>query len=400
MTATGVDQFQGLLSRRAAKGPRPPQGLAPHIKYRFGAGNPDPGSFPYTELAQATVEVMEVEGAQALSYGGVYGHQELREWVCHKHKLFENLDITPDNVLITNGSGDALGLVIQTFVDGGDAVITEAPTFSATLQTLRRNGADIHGIEVDEEGMRTDLLAEKLAALAKAGKRCKLIYTIDNFQNPAGPSLSLSRRHQLLALAKQYGIIVLEDDAYGELRFEGEQLPSLFALDDAGLVARTGTLSKILGAGTRVGWVIAQPALVPYLSSFNYGGGVAPFMSRICHTYLKNNLEGHVADLCRIYKEKRDAMIGELQAGLAGTDASWYKPEGGFFLWVKLPTGTDPKRVMELASAAGVGYVPGTAFMPNGGGEEYIRLAFSQESPDELRAGTRLLCAAILEAGA
>jgi 2-aminoadipate transaminase len=398
MTATGVDRFQELLSRRAAKGPRPPQGLAPHIKYRFGAGNPDPGSFPYQELAQATAEVMETEGPQALSYGAVYGHQELREWVCHKIKVFENFEISPDSVLITNGSGDALALVIQTFVDEGDPVITEAPTFSATLQTLRRNGADVHGIEVDAEGMRTDLLAAKLEELAKAGRQCKLIYTIDNFQNPAGPTLTLKRRHELLALAKQYGVVVLEDDAYGELRFEGEHLPSLLELDDAGLVTRTGTLSKILGAGTRVGWVIAPPALVPYLSVFNYAGGVAPFMSRICYAYLKNNLEGHVEELCRIYREKRDAMIGELERGLAGLDAFWHKPEGGFFLWIKLPTGTNPKKLMEVASAAGVGYVPGTAFMPNGGGEDYIRLAYSQESPEELREGTRLLCEAIHKA--
>jgi 2-aminoadipate transaminase len=400
MTATGVDRFQGLLSQRAAKGPRPPQGLAPHIKFRFGAGNPDPASFPYTQLAQATAEVMETEGAQALSYGSVYGHQELREWVCHKVKVFENLDITPDHVLITNGSGDALGLVIQTFVDEGDPVITEAPTFSATLQTLRRNGAEVHGIEVDADGMRTDLLAAKLEELKQAGKQCKLIYTIDNFQNPAGPTLTLERRHELLALAKQYGVIVLEDDAYGELRFEGEQLPSLFALDDAGLVTRTGTLSKILGAGTRVGWVISQPSLVPYMSAFNHGGGVAPFMSRICYTYMKNNLEEHVAELCQIYREKRDAMIGELESGLTGLDAFWHVPEGGFFLWIKLPSGTNPKKLMELASAAGVGYVPGTAFMPNGGGEYYIRLAYSQESPAELREGTRLLCKAIHEARA
>lgn len=398
MTATGVDRFQGLLSRRAAKGPRPPQGLAPHIKYRFGTGNPDPASFPYAELAQATAEVMETEGPQALSYGAVFGHQELREWVCYKHKVFENLDLTPDNVLITNGSGDALGLVIQTFVDEGDPVITEAPTFSATLQTLRRNGAELHGVEVDADGMRTDILAERLEAIKRSGRQCKLIYTIDNFQNPAGPTLTRKRRHELLDLAKQYGAIVLEDDAYGELRFEGEQLPSLFALDDAGLVARTGTLSKILGAGTRVGWVLAQPSLIPYLSAFNYGGGVAPFMSRICYTYMKNNLGAHVDDLRRIYREKRDAMIGELEHGLAGLDAFWHVPQGGFFLWIKLPTGTDPKKLMELASAKAVGYVPGTAFMPNGGGEDYIRLAYSQESPAELREGTRLLCEAIHEA--
>jgi 2-aminoadipate transaminase len=400
MTATGTDRFQALLSQRAAKGPRPPQGLGPHITYRFGAGNPDPGSFPYAGLAQATADVMEMDGANALSYGNVFGHQELREWVCHKHKVFENLDITPENVLITNGSGDAIGLVIQTFVDEGDVVITEAPTFSATLQTFRRNGATLYGVELDDEGLRTDQLAAKLESLAKAGMPCKMIYTIDNFQNPGGPTLSLKRRQELLALAKQYNAIVLEDDAYGELRFEGEQLPSLFELDDAGLVARTGTLSKILGAGTRVGWVIAQPSLVPYMSAFNFGGGVAPFMSRICLRYMQVNLEPHVAELREIYKKKRDAMIETLQEGLAGTDASWFKPDGGFFLWVKLPTGTDQKKVWELSNAAGVGYVPGPAFMPEGGAEEYIRLAYSQESLESIREGTRLLCTAIVEARA
>ena len=398
MTVTGADRFQALLSQRAAKGPRPPMGLGPHIKFRFGAGNPDPGSFPYDGLAQATADVLEVEGPDALSYGNVFGHAELREWVCHKHKVFENLDITPDNVLITNGSGDAIGLVIQTFIDEGDVVITEAPTFSATLQAFRRNGAKLYGIELDDEGLRTDLLSEKLEELAQAGTPCKMIYTIDNFQNPGGPTLSLRRRKELLELAKKHNAIVLEDDAYGELRFEGEQLPSLFELDDAGLVARTGTLSKILGAGTRVGWVIAQPSLVPYMSAFNFGGGVAPFMSRICLYYMRDHLEPHVAELREIYRNKRDAMIEVLEEGLAGTDASWFKPEGGFFLWVKLPTGTDQKKCFDLSNASGVGYVPGPAFMPEGGAENYIRLAYSQESIESIREGTRLLCKAIMEA--
>jgi 2-aminoadipate transaminase len=399
MAATGVDRYQQLLSQRAAKGPRPPMGGGA-AKFRFSAGNPDPGSFPYQQLVQATADVLEVDGADALSYGAVYGHQPLREWVCHKLKVFENLDVSPDNILITNGSGDAIGLVIQTFVDEGDAVITEAPTFSATLQVLRRNGADLYGVELDDEGMRTDLLAERLESLAQAGTPCKLIYTIVNFQNPAGPCLSLARRKELLALARQYDVMILEDDAYGELRWEGEPLPSLFELDDAGLVARTGTLSKILGAGVRVGWVIAPAVLVPYLSAFNFGGGVAPFTSRVCLAYMQGNLVPHVAELRQIYKDKRDAMIETLEQGLAGTDAAWNRPEGGFFIWLKLPTGTDQKRLLELASAAGIAYALGPSFYPNGGGEEYIRLAYSLEAPEAIREGVGLLCKLIMQARA
>lgn len=399
MTASGVDRYQDLFSQRAARGPRPGGGGGSHtFLYNFGVGNPDPGSFPYQQLTQAMADVMEVEGAAALSYGHLMGYQAFREWVCHKYKVFENLDLTPDNILIANGSNDALGLVIQTFVDDGDAVITEAPTYSATLQTLRRCGADLYGIEVDAEGMRIDLVRERLEALAKEGRRCKLILTIPTFQNPAGPSLSDARRQELLELARTYGTIILEDDAYGELRYEGAHQKSLYELDQDGLVVRTGTLSKVLGAGARVGWVIAPTELIPYISAFGFGGGAAPLMSRVCLYYMRGNLVPHVEELRQIYKDKRDAMLDELQRGLGETDAVWSKPEGGFFIWLKLPTGTDQRRVLSLAAEAGVGVNGGQGFMPNGGADDYIRLAFSYEALDKIREGTRLLCKAIHEA--
>jgi 2-aminoadipate transaminase len=400
MTATGVDRFQELLSQRAAQGPRLAPGGRTGIKYNFGAGNPDPGSFPYQGLVQAMADVMETDGVAALSYGGFYGYEGLREWVCHKLKVFEDLDVTTDNILIANGSGDALGMVIQTFVNFGDAVICEAPTFSGTLQGLRRNGADLYGVEVDDEGMRTDRLADRLEELTKAGRKPKLIYTIDTFQNPAGPTLTLKRRLELLELARKYNVVVLEDDAYGELRWEGEPVTSLYELDDAGLVARTGTLSKILGAGTRVGWVIAPASMVPYISAFNFGGSVSPLTSRICTAYMRGNLEPHVDELRGIYHRKRNAMLDALQEVLGETDATWSKPEGGFFIWVKLPTGTSQSKLAELAAEQKVGYVTGPAFMPNGGGEEYIRLAYSYETPEEIGEGTTLLSEAILAARA
>ncbi|MCC6175111.1 MAG: PLP-dependent aminotransferase family protein [Chloroflexi bacterium] len=399
MTATGTARFQELLSTRAARGGRPPQ----HVggpRFQFGSGKPDPGSFPYQDLAQAMADVMEMEGADALTYGSLYGYDALRDWVCHKYDVFEGLKLSRDNILITNGSGDAIGHVIQTFVDDGDVVVTEAPTFLATLGSLRRNGADLIGIEVDDEGMRTDILADRLAQLEREGRRCKLIYTIDTFQNPSGPTLSEPRRRHLLELARHYNIAVMEDDAYGELRFEGTQPPSLYSLDQDDLVVRTGTLSKILGAGVRLGWCVAPAAMVPYLAAFNYGGGVSPLTSRICTYYMRENLEGHVAHLRNVYRDKRDAMIGELERGLSGTDATWSRPQGGFFIWLKLPTGTSQTRLAELAKQEDVGYVVGPAFMPNGGGEEYIRLAFSFEAPDEIREGTRRLCRAILGARA
>jgi 2-aminoadipate transaminase len=395
---TGSDHpLQELLSSRAARGPRPPYGPAT-LRYQFGSGNPDPESAPRQELTQAMADVMELDGVDALRYGSLYGYDGLRDLVVHKYRVFEGLEIGRDNVLIANGSNDAISLIVQAFVDEGDPVICEAPTYMTTIQLFRRQGAELIGVEVDDEGMRTDVLAERLAALRREGKRCKLIYTIPSFQNPAGPTLSGARRRELLELAREHNVVVLEDDAYGELRFEGEAPTSLYALDRAGLVCRTGTLSKILGAGVRLGWVVAPEPIVPYLAAFNFGGGVAPLTSRVCTFYLRDNLEPHVAELVEVYRAKRDAMLEELERGLGDTDAWWRRPEGGFFIWLRLPSGTDPRRLAERAAEASVGYTGGPACMPNGGGEEYIRLAYSYESPDEIREGTRLLCKAIKEA--
>src|SRR5207247_2181963 len=182
----------------------------------------------------------------------------LRELICHKYQLFEMMKTRPENIVVANGSGQALSLAFSAFVDPGDAIIIEAPTFSGSLNTIRRHGPRILDVPVDDEGIVTDAVRERLQTLRREGRRCKLIYTIVNFQNPAGPSQSLRRRQELIALAHEYDTLILEDDAYGELRFEGETLPPLYALDRGGRVIRAGTLSKILGAGVRLGWPSAR----------------------------------------------------------------------------------------------------------------------------------------------
>jgi 2-aminoadipate transaminase len=199
----------------------------------------------------------------------------------------------------------------------------------------------------------------------------------------------------MLALAQEHGTVILEDDAYGELRFEGEQLPSIYELDESGCVVRSGTLSKILGAGVRLGWLCAPKEMIPVFQSFNFGGGVSPFMSRVATYYMRDNLKTHVELLINVYRDKRDAMLRGLWEVLDGTDVQISKPEGGFFIWIKLPTGTDRKRLAELASEARVQYVPGASFYPTGGGEEYIRLAYSYESPEKCYEGSKLIAKAI-----
>src|SRR5216117_3940031 len=226
---TPTARFEDLLSSRARIGWGAPVAMARPVaspRYEFGGGYPDPASFPYDDMVEATARMMKAEGAQALTYGDPQGYRGLRELVCHKYRVFEGLEVTPENIFVANGSGHALSLAFSAFVDPGDPIICEAPTFSGSLNNIRRHGP-----------------------------RCKLIYTIVNFQNPAGPDLSLRRRQELVQLAEEHDTFILEDDAYGELRFEGEPKPPVYALDRRGRVIRAGTLSKILGAGVRLGWL-------------------------------------------------------------------------------------------------------------------------------------------------
>jgi 2-aminoadipate transaminase len=401
MTTPANPRLDDLLSTRARIGwgaSLPPARPVAEALFEFGAGHPDPGSFPYEGMVEATADVMKAEGAPALSYGEPLGYKGLRELVSHKYRLFENLEVSPDNVIVANGSGHALSLAFSAFVDVGDAILSEAPTFSGTLATIRRHGARVLDVPMDDEGMVTEVAREQLEKLRREGTRCKLIYTIVNFQNPAGPTMSRRRREELVALAHEYDTLILEDDAYGELRFEGKQHPSLYALDKGGRTIRAGTLSKILGAGVRLGWLCAPREMIPVFQGFLFGGGVNPYVSRVATFFMRENLVPHVARLVDVYHAKRDAMLRGLWEVLEGTDVEISKPEGGFFIWIKLPAGTNTTKLRERAVKHGIQYTAGPAFFINGGGEGFIRLAYSWETPERNYEGATLLAQAIKDA--
>ena len=401
MTTRTNPRLDPLLSTRARIGwgaSAPPARPVADAKFEFGGGHPDPSSFPYEGMVEATADVMKAEGAPALSYGEPQGYKGLRELVAHKYRLFENLDVSPDDIIVSNGSGHALSLAFSAFVDVGDAILSEAPTFSGTLATIRRHGARVLDVPLDAEGMVTAVARQQLEKLRSEGKRCKLIYTIVNFQNPAGPTMSRRRREELIALAHEYDTVIVEDDAYGELRFEGQQHPSLYALDKGGRTIRAGTLSKILGAGVRLGWLCAPRQMIPAFQGFLFGGGVNPYVSRVATFYMRDNLVPHVARLVDVYRAKRDAMLRGLWEVLKDTDVEISRPQGGFFIWIKLPSATDVARLEDLALAARVQYTPGRSFFAGRGGERHIRLAFSYEQPDKCYEGSRILAKTILDA--
>ncbi|HEY3065928.1 MAG TPA: PLP-dependent aminotransferase family protein [Methylomirabilota bacterium] len=398
---TNRDRFEPLLSVRA-RIDVPISTVRPAMTplYEFGGGLPDPASFPYDGMVEATRRMMQVEGAAAMTYGDPQGYRGLRELVCEKYERFEKLKVEPENIVVANGSGHALSLAFSAFVDPGDPVISEAPTFSGSLNTIRRHGPEILDVPVDGEGIVTDAVRARLETLRRQGRRCKMIYTIVNFQNPSGPTQSRRRRQELVRLAHEYETLILEDDAYGELRFEGETLPPLYSLDTDGRVIRAGTLSKILGAGVRLGWLCAPKEMIPAFQGFLFGGGVNPYMSRVATWFMRDHMVSHVNLLIDVYRAKRDAMLKGLDELLAGTDAVISRPEGGFFVWIRLPSGTDPRRLADLATEARVQYTPGSSFFPHGGGDEFIRLAFSYDSAEKCYEGSRLMARAILDARA
>jgi 2-aminoadipate transaminase len=381
-------RFEELLSTRARIGWGGSVTTARPVSkplYEFGGGFPDPASFPYDGMVEATRKMMDAEGADALTYGDPQGYLGLRELICHKYKFYENLAVTPENIFVANGSGAALSLAFSAFIDPGDPMIIEAPTFSGSLNNIRRHGPEIFGVSVDADGMVTSAVRESLEKIKRSGRRCKLIYTIVNFQNPAGPDLSIGRRQELIELAEEYNTFILEDDAYNELRFEGDSKPPVYALDRTGRVIRAGTLSKILGAGVRLGWLCAPPAMLP-------------FMSRVATYFLRDHMDAHVKVLVDVYRAKRDAMLRGLWEVLKDTDVEISRPQGGFFIWIKLPAATNVARLEPLALEARVQYTPGRAFFAGKGGERHIRLAFSYEQPDKCYEGSRVLAKAIRDA--
>jgi 2-aminoadipate transaminase len=368
-------------------------------KYNMGGGQPDPATLPREELADLAGELLASEdGAAALSYGEAGGFAGLRKLLSEKLKRHDGIEATPDEILITNGSNHGLAVVAQLFVNPGEVAIVEAPTFMGGLRPFRQLKAQIEMVPLDGDGLDVAALETTLRRLRDAGTPAKLLYTIPNFHNPAGVNLSLDRRRRVAALADEFNFVILEDDAYGELRFSGEQLPSIYSLARRGRVLRSATLSKILAAGLRVGYVIAPPEVVGRLSSLKLDGGASPFTGRLAAAYLTRRYDEHVALLRDVYRRKRDALVRGIGRGFSGAPQlkpTYHLPTGGFFLWLKLPAGVDGARVAQEAAERGVAYVPGQAFFADGSGSEYIRLAWSMLSETDLETAGGLVAEAV-----
>lgn len=362
----------------------------------FGGGLPAPEAFPVEKIQQACNTVLNEQGAQALQYSLTEGYLPLREMVT-RHNVHFSVEVSPENSMITSGSQQGLDLIGRMFINRGDYIVVESPTYLGALQAWNTYGAQYISVPIDEHGMIVDKLEEAL----RVGP--KLIYVLPNFQNPSGATLSLERRKKLVELADKYGILIVEDDPYGQLRYEGEHIPSVLQLDSemrgensgtySGNVIYMSTFSKLLAPGLRLAWLIAHPEVIRKLAITKQAADLhtSTFNQFVAYEAGKDGfIDEHVKLIRATYKERRDVML-ETMDEVFPSEARWAKPEGGMFLWVVLPDGMDSAEVLKVAVEKKVAFVPGFAFHPTGGGENTLRMNFSYCNPEVIREGiTRL----------
>lgn len=359
----------------------------------FGGGLPASELFPVEQVKEITNYILDSDGPAVLQYGTSEGYKPLRQSIAKKYmkKVF---DITEDNVLITCGSQQGIDLVSKLFLDKGANIVVGDPTFLTALQTFSLFQAQCLTVPLDEGGMRVDLLPEILEK-----NDVKFIYVMPNFQNPSGVTLSLERRKELVEIAQKYGVPILEDDAYGELRYSEEALPALRTLDKGQQVIYLSSFSKVLSPGLRVSALIAPDRVMEKLVFAKQAADLHTdnLAQRIVHEFLRRNLlDSHIQVIINSYQKRRDAMLQAMEKYFP-PDISWTKPDGGIFLWVTLPQGMDAMDLFEKAVQAGVAYVPGSCYYANGGGDNNMRINFSACDEERIEVGIQRLAKVITE---
>ncbi len=366
----------------------------------FAGGLPAPEFFPLREVEEACRYIIRKDGAKALQYSATEGYGPLKEYLAttmHKY----GVPAVPDNVLLTNGSQQALDLIGKLFIDSGDYVLTGRPTYLGAIQAWNAYGARYHTVNLDDDGMVVDEMEHAYEkVLADSGKPPKFIYVLPNFHNPAGTTMPLERREQLAEIATKLNLPVVEDDPYGQLRYEGEDIPPICTF----IPERTiylGTFSKIMAPGLRLGWIVCPEVLMKRFVQAKQGCDLhtGTFVQYIANDICQRGLiKPHVRRLRQVYKERRDTMLDAL-AEFWPEGCSWTHPQGGLFLWARVPEPVDTTEFLKIALAEKVAYVPGVNFYPNqDGGYNAMRLNFSYSPPDIIVEGIRRLGIALKKA--
>ncbi|WP_337860880.1 PLP-dependent aminotransferase family protein [Ferroplasma sp.] len=364
----------------------------------FGGGLPNPETFPDEELKNILNDIMENYAASALQYGQTDGLPELKEQLTGYLKADENISVSPENIMITTGSQQALYALPIVFANRGDYGIIEAPTYVGMISSLNANGIKSTSIDLDENGMKTDELEDRLKTMRSMNIKPKFIYTIPTFQNPAGYTMPLDRRKHLLELAEQYNIPIIEDNPYGDLRYSGKKLPTLKSMDNNGLVTYLGTFSKIMAPGLRTGFTVSQPEVLTEFNKLKQALDLATdsLSQYIAYEYIRKGIiYKQIPKTIELYKKKRDIMLEALDDDMK--NATWSRPDGGMFLWVQLPKEMNALKMLERAIANKVAYVTGSAFYHNDPELNTMRLNFTYSGDEEIKDGIKRLAKTIEE---
>jgi 2-aminoadipate transaminase len=353
----------------------------------LAGGWPDPAVFPQDEMIEVATELLRHHGPKVLQYGSSEGLDELRRELARQARDEGNTDCQPDEILITHGSAQGMDLITRVFMDPGDIVMAGLPTYVGATGTILAHGGDVVGVPVDEDGLNTELLGRRLRQLSDDRRRIKGVYVIPNFQNPTGVTLSLERRKDLVAFAEEFDFMIFEDDAYGDLRFEGKKLPSIKALDQSGRVVQLRSLSKNLVPGLRVAWLSAEAGVVRRLTLIKQFVDACTNVlgQHIVYEFIRRGwVRKRLGTLIAHYHGKRDFMLDQLKRHFP-EEVRWNRPQGGFFVWVRLPEQIDAGDLLTEAIDRKVVFVAGSAFFVDGSGQNTLRLSYSQASKTEIK---------------
>ena len=368
------------------------------LPFDLNAGVPDPASLPVEALASAIEAALRADPAGALTYGGAQGYQPLRAWIAAREAAAAGLArgalgaLGPEHVTLCSGSAHAIDNIAATFLGPGDTVIVGAPTYPGAIRAFRARGARIVDVPQDAAGLRIDALE---AALGRAA--AKLIYVVPSYDNPSGSTLPLDRREALAALAARHGALIVEDDAYAGLDFDGPPPASLFAVAEGRGVLRVGTASKTVATGLRVGWIVADPEAIRRLVFTRLDNGASPLLQRALLAYYEAGThEAHLGRLQALYRERRDAAAAAVRAAF-GELADFAMPAGGFYLWLRLAERVAAGELVAAARERGVAVTPGSLYAANAPDERHVRLAYPTLTPDALGEAIALLGEACAE---
>ena len=362
----------------------------PEVRSLAG-GWPDPAKFPITAIRRIFDDLMVNHGDQMLQYGSTEGLEDLRQVLAERMKTEGLADAAPDNLIITHGSAQGMHLAAQVFIDREDVVIVGLPTYFGGPGAVRSRGGKALGVPVDRDGLNPNRLGQEIKRLKTAGKRVKGVYVIPNFQNPTGVTLCLERRRQLVRLAETHDLVIFEDDPYADLRFEGQRLPSLKSMDRSGRVIHLRSLSKTFVPGFRLGWAFGESETIRQMvvaKQFSDAATNTPAQYILLEFIRQGLLDKQIQENIKFYRAKRDFMLEQMDRQFP-REATWSRPRGGFFIFVKLPINMDAGELFQRAVDRNVAFVTGQTFFVDGSGHNTFRLSYSQVGEEDIKAAIR-----------